>query len=57
MGIKHSADSGFRKLRVRSKLCLFGLVNSSEMPYVSYPGPLWASLKQKNKDGLRKPKG
>jgi hypothetical protein len=39
MGIKHRADSGFRKLQVRCKLCLFGLVNSFEMPYVSYCQP------------------
>ena len=40
MGIKHRADSGFRKFQVLSKLCLGGQVSSSEMPYVSYPRPL-----------------
>jgi hypothetical protein len=40
MGIKHRADSGFRKFQVLSKLCLGGQVRSSEMPYVSYPRPL-----------------
>ena len=38
MGIKHRADSGSRKFRVLSKLCLGGQVRSFEMPYVSYPG-------------------
>jgi|SaaInl47_10m_RNA_FD_contig_31_1395804_length_661_multi_2_in_0_out_0_2 hypothetical protein len=37
MGIKHRADSGFRKFRVVRKLCLGGQVSSFEMPYVSYP--------------------
>jgi hypothetical protein len=37
MGIKHRADSGFRKFRVYSKLCVGGQVSSFEMPYVSYP--------------------
>ncbi len=32
MGIKHRADSGFRKFRVLIKLCLGGQVRSSEMP-------------------------
>ncbi len=40
MGIKHRADSGFRKFSALSKLCLGGQVRSSEMPYVSYPKPL-----------------
>jgi hypothetical protein len=37
MGIKHRADSGFLEFRVLNKLCLGGQVNSSEMPYISYP--------------------
>ena len=37
MGIKHRADSGFRKFQVFSTLSLGGKVRSSEMPYVSYP--------------------
>jgi hypothetical protein len=37
MGIKHRADSAFRKFRVHSKLGLGGQVRSFEMPYVSYP--------------------
>lgn len=45
MGIKHRADSGFRMFRVFSKLCLGGQVGSSEMPYVSYPRPLYVILK------------
>lgn len=36
MGIKHRADSGFRKFRVLSKVCLGGQVRSSEMPNASY---------------------
>ncbi len=40
MGIKHRADSGFRKFLVLNKLCLYGLMNSSEMSHVSYPIPL-----------------
>jgi hypothetical protein len=44
MGIKHRADSGFRKFWVLGKLCLGGQVRSFEMPYVSYPRPLAASL-------------
>jgi hypothetical protein len=43
MGIKHRADSGFRKFSALSKLCLGGQVKCSEMPYVSYPRPLAAS--------------
>ncbi len=39
MGIKHRADSGFRKFRVIRKLCLGGQVRGSEMPCVSYPRP------------------
>jgi len=46
MGIKHRADSGFRKFRVLSKLCISGQVRCSEMPYVSYPGPLAVILRQ-----------
>ena len=45
MGIKHRADSGFRKFRVLRKLRLGGQVRSSEMPYVSYPRPLATSYK------------
>ena len=44
MGIKHRADSGFRKFRFLSKVCLGGQLRSSEMPYVSYP-ERWHSLK------------
>ena len=40
MGIKHRADSGFRKFSILSKICLGGQVSSFEMPYVSYPRPL-----------------
>ena|GEM_PF-3771593 len=37
MGIKHRADSGFRKFSAFSKLSLGEQVISFEMPYVSYP--------------------
>mgnify|MGYP007046304194 CR=1 FL=1 len=37
MGIKHRADSAFRKFSALSKICLGRQVRSSEMPYVSYP--------------------
>ncbi len=37
MGIKHRADSGFRKFSALNKVFLGGQVRSSEMPYVSYP--------------------
>ena len=40
MGIKHRADSGFRKFRVLSKVRFGRIVESFEMPYVSYPRPL-----------------
>lgn len=40
MGIKHRADSGFRKFSTLNKLCLGGQVRSSETPYVPYPKPL-----------------
>lgn len=40
MGIKHRADSGFRKFRHFSKLCFGGQIHNFELPYVSYPGPL-----------------
>ena len=49
MGIKHRADSGFRKFRVLSKLCLGGQVCCSEMPYVSYPRPLQASREKRQR--------
>lgn len=45
MGIKHRADSGFRKFRFLNKLSLGGQVRSSEMPYVSYPRPLAQTMK------------
>jgi hypothetical protein len=32
MDIKHMADSGFRKFRVLSKVCLGGLVHCYEIP-------------------------
>lgn len=44
MGIKHRADSGFRKFWVLSKLSFGGQVRSSEMPYVSYPRTLAATI-------------
>lgn len=37
MGIKHRADSTFRKFLVLSNLCLGGQGCNSETPYVSYP--------------------
>lgn len=40
MGIKHRADSGFRKLSALIKLGFGRTVKCSEMPYVSYPRPL-----------------
>ncbi len=40
MGMKHRVVSGFRKFQILSKLCLSVQVSSSEMPYVSYSGPL-----------------
>jgi len=40
MGIKHRADSGFRKFQVLSKLSFGRTIKSFEMPYVSYPRPL-----------------
>lgn len=43
MGIKHRADSGFRKFRVHCKFIVGGQVRSSEMPYGSYPKSLPAS--------------
>ncbi len=41
MGIKHRAVSSCRKFLVLRKLSIGGQVRSSEMPYVSYPRPLW----------------
>lgn len=41
MGVKHRADSGFRKFRVLIKRGPSGQVNSSEMHYVSYQRPLY----------------
>jgi len=52
MGIKHRADSGFRKFRVVRKLCLGGQVSSFEMPYVSYPN-LGGNLKMTIKDKIQ----
>jgi hypothetical protein len=46
MGIKHRADSGFRKFRFLSKLGFGRTVKCFEMPYVSYPRPL--AVRQKN---------
>jgi len=40
MGIKHRADSGFRKFRVLSKLGFGRTFKCFEMPYVSYPRTL-----------------
>jgi hypothetical protein len=40
MGIKHRADSGFRRFSALSKVCFGRTVKSFEMPYVSYPRPL-----------------
>jgi len=37
MGIKHRADSGFRKFSTLIKLGFGRTVKCSEMPYVSYP--------------------
>jgi len=47
MGLKHRADSGFRKFQVLSKLSLGGQVSSSEMPYVSYPRPISCKFEKK----------
>ena len=44
MGIKHRADSGFRKFSALSKLGFRRTVKSSKMPYVSYPKPFWAII-------------
>ena len=40
MGIKHRADSGFRKFSALNKLGFRRTVKYFEMPYVSYPKPL-----------------
>lgn len=40
MGIKHRADSAFRKSRLLSKLSFGRTVKCFKMPYVSYPRPL-----------------
>lgn len=45
MGIKHRADSGFRKFRTLIKVRFVRTVKYFEMPYVSYPRPLAASDK------------
>ena len=37
MGIKHRADSGFRKFSTLIKLGFGRTFKCSEMPYVSYP--------------------
>ena len=44
MGIKHRADSDFRKFRALIKLGFERTVNRFESPYVSYPIPLYAIL-------------
>lgn len=58
MGIKHRADSGFRKFSALSKVCLGGQVNSFEVPYVSYPRPLAKSEKTEtqNENKIQKEK-
>jgi hypothetical protein len=50
MGIKHRAESAFRKLESLSEPSLGGQVRSSEMPYVSYPRPLVVIKKNKNEN-------
>jgi hypothetical protein len=45
MGIKHRADSGFRKFSALSKLYLGRTVKCFEMPYVSYPSR-WGQLEK-----------
>lgn len=45
MGIKHRADSGFRKFRTLIKVRFVRTVKYFEMPYVSYPRPLAASVR------------
>ena len=45
MGIKHRADSGFRKFSALRKIGLGRINKSFEMPYVSYPRTL-TSAKQ-----------
>lgn len=45
MGIKHRADSGFRKFRTLIKVRFVRTVKYFEMPYVSYPRPLSVRLK------------
>ena len=42
MGIKHRADSAFRKFPSLSKLGFGRTVMCFEVPYVSYPRPLCA---------------
>lgn len=46
MGIKHRADSGFRKFRTLIKVRFVRTVKYFEMPYVSYPRPLVASVSE-----------
>jgi hypothetical protein len=50
MGIKHRAYSGFRKFSALIKVRLGRTVKCSEMPYVSYPKPLCATLKDDTTD-------
>jgi short-subunit dehydrogenase len=49
MGIKHRADSGFRKFSALSKLGFGRSVKCFEMPYVSYPRPLCLIVGRHNK--------
>lgn len=49
MGIKHRADSGFRKFRSLSKLGFGRTVKCFEMPYVSYPSRYMAFKKNRMK--------
>ena len=45
MGIEHRADSGFRKFSALSKVRFGRTIRCFEMPYVSYPRPLYAISK------------
>ena len=46
MGIKHRADSGFRKFSALSQVRFRRTVKCFVMPYVSYPKPLCAMRKK-----------
>ncbi len=48
MGIKHRADSDFRKFSALNKLRFGRTVKCFEMPYVSYPRPLAKIMMKKN---------